>query len=187
MSRSGESLRLRLKIKTGRLAILTALTPSLVQAASSLSRSLNRLAVDAGGRFKSETAADELLTLGGSIPKILDTRSSSNSPQETLIEGASPMRRKIFVSLAAAKAMVLGTTKIAIATHVGGGLNHNTTGATFSNSWQWYDAGQAHNGYHYWGNISDTNCGDSDNVYSKVKVMGYGANSFYGSQYTANV
>lgn len=92
------------------------------------------------------------------------------------------MRKKILVSAALTAGLVVCGAGTALAHHVGGNLNHQTTGAGFSGNWDWSHEDQGHGGFNFYGYISDNNCGDGDNVYSKVQVMSYTPNSFYGDQ-----
>ncbi len=77
---------------------------------------------------------------------------------------------------------MLTSVGIALATHTGGGLNETTTGAHFGGGWNWYHKDQAHGGFHFWGDLDDTVCGDGDNVYSKVKAANWSPTSLYGQQ-----
>lgn len=92
------------------------------------------------------------------------------------------MRKKIVVTTALTVGLAVCGTGTALAHHVGGNLNHSTTGASFSGTWDWSHQDQSEGGFNFYGTLSDNNCGDGDNVYSKVRVMAYSPNSFYGNE-----
>jgi hypothetical protein len=88
------------------------------------------------------------------------------------------------IALAILFVLTVGVT----AAFAGGGLSDSTTGARFSGQWAWMKKDHSdggHGGWHFWGTIYDTKCDDGDGPYSKVKVEGYSANSFYGNQCTS--
>jgi hypothetical protein len=91
------------------------------------------------------------------------------------------MRKNLIVTAVLTAGLALCGAGTAFAHHVGGNLNHSTTGASFSGTWDWSHEDQGNGGFNFYGTISDTNCGDGDNVYSKVQVMSYTPNSFYGN------
>lgn len=55
-------------------------------------------------------------------------------------------------------------------------------GVEWAGTWEWYTASEGNGGWHFWGTLTDVGHDDGDNVYSKVKVMGYSPNSFYGDK-----
>ena len=93
--------------------------------------------------------------------------------------------RKVTVVVAMFGSTLVGTA--ALATHNGGSLGGQTTGAKFTQgSWVWYHNGESCGGdcvggWQRWGNIVDTNCGDNDTVYDETRVEAYGWARIYGT------
>lgn len=95
--------------------------------------------------------------------------------------GFGGLRKKLLI-LGFVGVFLLGVAATSLASHLADhALTADDAGVSFSGTWEWYTASEGHGGWHFWGTLSDTNCGDGDNVYSKVKVMGYSPNSFYGN------
>lgn len=91
------------------------------------------------------------------------------------------LRKKLLV-LGFVGIFLLGVAGTSLASHLANStLYADDAGVKFNGTWEWYSAGEGNGGWHFWGTLSDTNCGDGNNVYSKVKVMGYTPNSFYGN------
>lgn len=105
-----------------------------------------------------------------------------DSIPSTVADGEAPLRNKL-IALVLVLAFVVALGLTALASHLANStLFANTTGAKFNGQWEWYTRDEGHGGWHYWGTLKDTGCGDGDNVYSKIKIEGYSPNSIYGDK-----
>lgn len=61
-------------------------------------------------------------------------------------------------------------------------LDASTDGANWNGAREWWPDNMSQGAFHYWGGLWDTNAGDGDNVYTKLKIEGYAWESFYGDE-----
>ncbi len=105
------------------------------------------------------------------------------------------MRRGFVVLVIGVFVVTLGATALAAgAWHT---LSASTTGASFGGSWRWYANGEScgsgcYGGWERAGTLTDTKCGDNNNVFDEARVEAYGWSPRYygtqcGSKYLDNV
>src|SRR5687767_11930518 len=121
------------------------------------------MAVSAFRRPQGNSSDTAGFRVGRSPSRCLASRAadSRSIPYEKDVFG---MRKNMIVTSVLTAGLALCGAGTAYAHHVGGNLNHSTTGASFSGTWDWSHEDQGNGGFNFYGTISDTNCGDGDNV-----------------------